>query len=613
LLPALARRLRSSPRLRVVRLLIKTSPFSAVALAAFVVASAVMPVAVLAAMGQVVGRVPAAAREGLGSTAGHQLMDWLVVSVIVYALTLVLGPVQGAISSTVKVRLTYAMQDRLISAVSLPTGIAHLEDPGALDELELAHGQLSAYYPADAPVTLAVVVGNRLSGLIACGVLGAYRWWLGLGLLVLWLLVRRPLRKVVAEQAAAFNAKAGLMRRARYLQQLAVKPAGAKETRVFGLADWLIDRYKQQWTLGMATAWRMLRRYNIGVTRLGAVVLAAYIGAVSVIAYGAYHHSMSLTTLAILLPMLVASAEVGDISWNDVALEWQLTALPNLESLELRLARPEPGSARPQKLPPAVPERELRFESIAFAYPGAPTEVFSRLDLVIPAGRSTAIVGLNGAGKTTLVKLLTGLHEPTGGRITVDGTDLATLEPSEWQRRVAVVFQDFVRYPTTAADNIGFGAVEFRDNREATRAAAARAGALEMIESLPKGWDTVLSRQYEGGVDLSGGQWQRVALARALMAVAHGARVLALDEPTAWLDVRGEAEFFANFLELTAGLTTIIISHRFATVRRADRICVLEHGEAREVGSHDELVRAGGRYAKMFAAQASRFESEPER
>jgi ATP-binding cassette subfamily B protein len=134
-----------------------------------------------------------------------------------------------------------------------------------------------------------------------------------------------------------------------------------------------------------------------------------------------------------------------------------------------------------------------------------------------------------------------------------------------------------------------------------------------MIESLPKGWDTVLSRQYEGGVDLSGGQWQRVALARALMAVAHGARVLALDEPTAWLDVRGEAEFFANFLELTAGLTTIIISHRFATVRRADRICVLEHGEAHEVGSHDELVRAGGRYAKMFAAQASRFESEPER
>ena len=200
------------------------------------------------------------------------------------------------------------------------------------------------------------------------------------------------------------------------------------------------------------------------------------------------------------------------------------------------------------------------------------------MDLVIPAGRSTAIVGLNGAGKTTLVKLLTGLHDPTRGRISVDGIDLSTVDAAVWQRRVAVVFQDFVRYPATAADNVGFGAVEHLGDLEATGAAARRAGAAGIVESLPRGWDTVLSRQYEGGVDLSGGQWQRIALARALMAVAHGARVLALDEPTAWLDVRGEAEFFANFLELTAGLTTVIISHRFSTVRRADRICVLEHG-----------------------------------
>ena len=149
-------------------------------------------------------------------------------------------------------------------------------------------------------------------------------------MLVLWLLVRLPLRRVVAEQAAVFGAKAGLMRRARYLQKPAVKPAGAKEARVFGFGNWLVDRYREQWTLGMAAAWQMLRRYNIDVTRLGVVVLAGYVGAISAIAYGAYHHMMSLTTLAILLPMLVASAEVGDISWNDVALEWQLTALPNL-------------------------------------------------------------------------------------------------------------------------------------------------------------------------------------------------------------------------------------------------------------------------------------------
>ena len=334
---AVRRKLESSPRLRVIGLLIETSPAWSLAVAAFVVVSAVMPVAVLAAMGLVVGRVPAAARSGLGSGAGRALVTALVISVIAYALTLVLGPVQGAISSAVKVRLSYAMQDRLIAAVSRPTGISHLEDPAALDELELAHGQLSAYYPADAPVTLAVVVGNRLSGLIACGVLGAYRWWLGLGMLLLWLVVRRPLRKVLAEQAAAFGAKAGLMRRARYLQQLAVKPGGAKEARVFGFGDWVIDATGSSGPSRWPASWQMLRRYNLGVTRLGVVVLAGYLGAISVIAYGAYHHTMSLTTLAILLPMLVASAEVGDISWNDVALEWQLTALPNLESLETRL------------------------------------------------------------------------------------------------------------------------------------------------------------------------------------------------------------------------------------------------------------------------------------
>jgi ATP-binding cassette subfamily B protein len=508
----LRQRFRRSARLRVIRLLWVTNRPSAVALAAFVLVSAVVPVAVLAAMGQVVGRVPAAARSGLGSPAGHALIVALVVSIATYAVTLVLGPVQGALSSAVKVLLTFAMQDRLIAAVSGPTGIAHLEDPSALNELELAHGQLSAYYPADAPTTLAVVVGNRLSGLFACGVLSIYRWWLGAGMLALWLLVRSPLRKVVAEQAEAFGRTAGLMRRARYLQKLAVKPGAAKEARVFGFGNWLIDRYREQWSLGMAASWQMLRRYNLGVTRLGLVVLAGYIGAISVIAEGAYHHQMTLTTLSTLLPMLIASAEVGEITWNDVALEWQLLALPNLELLEARLAVPgvpaQSGTAQSGTalLPAAAPAREVRFESVAFRYPGACTDVFTHLDLTIPAGRSTAIVGLNGAGKTTLVKLLTRLHDPTAGRILVDGIDLGPTDAAGWQRRVAVVFQDFVRYPATAADNVGFGAVEQLSELSSIRAASGRAGARDLIESLPKGWDTVLSRQYKGGVDLSGGQ-----------------------------------------------------------------------------------------------------------
>jgi ABC-type multidrug transport system fused ATPase/permease subunit len=259
--------------------------------------------------------------------------------------------------------------------------------------------------------------------------------------------------------------------------------------------------------------------------------------------------------------------------------------------------------------------------------------VLDGLDLAIPAGRSLAIVGANGAGKTTLIKLLCGLYEPTAGRVTVDGVDLRALLPADWQRRVAAIFQDFVQYHLTARENVVLGAPGHAEDLERLRAAAEKAGAAEVIEALPRGWDTVLSRRYEGGTDLSGGQWQRIALARALFAVepasrSHtplpgspagatrtpadpGARVLILDEPTAALDVRAEAALYERFLELTAGLTTIVISHRFSTVRRADRIVVLDGGRVAEDGTHESLVAAGGRYATMFALQAQRFVDGP--
>jgi ATP-binding cassette subfamily B protein len=257
--------------------------------------------------------------------------------------------------------------------------------------------------------------------------------------------------------------------------------------------------------------------------------------------------------------------------------------------------------------PSGLPRHEIRFEGVRFAYPGSDREVFSGLDLAIAANRSTAIVGANGAGKTTLVKLLARLHEPAAGRITADRIDIASLKADAWQRRIAVVFQDFARYPLPAADNVSFGAIEHGGDTQGIEAAADRAGARSFIESLPSSWDTPLSREFTGGADLSGGQWQRVALARALFAARHGASILVLDEPTSWMDVRGEAEFFERFLEITAGLTTIIISHRFSTVRLADDICVLDEGRLVEHGSHSELLEADGRYARMFSLQASRF------
>jgi ABC-type multidrug transport system fused ATPase/permease subunit len=248
----------------------------------------------------------------------------------------------------------------------------------------------------------------------------------------------------------------------------------------------------------------------------------------------------------------------------------------------------------------AIPAREIRFRDVRFAYPSdeGAAPVLEHLDLTIPAGSSLAIVGQNGAGKTTIAKLLCRLYDPQSGAIQIDGIDLREFDLASWRSRIAAVFQDFVRFELPLRDNVApSGAPD-----EVIQAALGAAGAADLAAL-----DTVLARGYDGGTDLSGGQWQRVALARALAAVDTGAGIVLLDEPTAQLDVRGESEIFDRLLAATRHCTTILISHRFSTVRHADRICVLEHGRVIELGTHDELMALGGRYRTMFDLQAQRF------
>ncbi|HUA48515.1 MAG TPA: ABC transporter ATP-binding protein [Solirubrobacteraceae bacterium] len=602
-------RVTASPRTRALLLLWRSSRALSVAAAAFVVAEGALPVLVLVAMGRVTGAIPGAVEHGLSSPAGHRLLLDLAEAGVIYALSLLRGPVEDAITAAATARVDAVMQRRLVSAVCAPAGIEHLEDREVLNQLASARGELLGSQPAGAPLALVSQLGDRLTGVLACAALAiGFHWWLGVGLLAVWLGVRRPLADGMRLQASRVRSAAEPMRRSWYMLGLAWKPPAAKEVRMFGLGDWIAERHRDEWLKGIQPGWDGLRRLQRSAWITGGVVLVTYAIVAGWLGWAGYHDQISLRTLATMLPMLPTSMAAGSISYADISLEQLLSALPDLDSLTSRLARS--GSLSAGGAPASGLPRELvSFDRVGFTYPGAASSVLSELDLELRVGHSLGLVGVNGAGKTTLVTLLAGMREPTAGRITVDGRPLNELSAREWQRQVAVVYQDFARLPLTAAENVGLFGAGAAEPALLERA-AEQAGATDIIASLARGWDTVLSPHYAGGVDLSGGQWQRIALARALYAVSAGARVLVLDEPTAQLDVRGEAAFYERFLELTAGVTSIVISHRFASVRRANRIAVLDGGHITELGTHEQLLAGGGTYAHMFKLQAERFAAD---
>jgi ATP-binding cassette subfamily B protein len=603
-------RLASSPRLRVVRLDTETSRGLTVAMVLYVLADGFLPIVALVALGRAVGKIPPAVAHGLGSPSGHSLLIALAVGTVAYGLSLLRSPVEALLEAYCSAAMSTGMQRRLARAVCEPEGVEHLEDSAVLDKLASASGELSTSGPADAPLLLASALGDRLSGFLACVTLATFRWWVGLFFFAGWTAIRPPLRKMLAERATLVRRAAPELRHSWYYLGFSYRAEFAKETRMFGLADWILARHRAAWLTGMAGPWAQLRRFQQRALLFGLIVAAMYVTGAGALGLAAYQHTISLGTVAVMLPMFASTAQAGGVTIADVSLEQTLASVPDLDEIIARLrARAVPGARDAAGLPAT----SVRFEAVSYRYPAASDKpVIDGLDLDLAAGQSLAVVGINGAGKTTLVTLLARLREATGGRILIDGTDIRELDARSWQRQVAVVYQDFTRYPLTARENVGFRDIGAQPGEQsideaALESAAARAGALDLIRELPAGWDTICSPGFVGGTDLSGGQWQRIALARALYSAARGARVLVLDEPTAQLDVRAEAAFYNRFLELTEGLTTIVISHRFATVRRADRIAVLDGGRITELGSHDELLAAGGSYAEMFTLQAAQF------
>ena len=534
---------------------------------------------------------------------GQSLAFPLALAGGVFVLLQILTPIHQAISANLGDHTAAWLYDRLTDACVGPPGMGHLEDPRLTSDLTVARDFDLGMTGPPMNISMDFIAGGlveMIGGLTCALFLFGYAWWAPFVLGGAWSATHWLLRESGVWRDRNTDEVRSAQRDADYAYRLAVDPSPSKELRLFGLVEWTIDRFVTRRTKLHTLQYEATRLREKPLALSLLIVLGANFLVFWSLAQDAANGTIGLGQIIVFAQVAVGTSAIafGGLNW---ALDGGAAPVAAVLRLEPAMA---PAGALPAGTRDATgaPAREIHFKDVTFAYPGG-APVLEHFDLTIPAGSSMAIVGQNGAGKTTLAKLLCRLYDPQSGSIEIDGVDVRAFSLESWRRRLAAVFQDFIRFELPLRDNVApAGAPD-----DVVRAALESAGASQLASL-----ETVLARGYEGGTDLSGGQWQRVALARALAAVELGAGIVLLDEPTAQLDVRGEAEIFDRILEATRRCTTILISHRFSTVRHADRICVIEHGRVVELGTHDELMALSGRYRTMFDLQAQRFGAEDE-
>ncbi|TDC84550.1 ABC transporter ATP-binding protein [Micromonospora sp. KC606] len=588
-----------------------------VALALLLVLGALLPPAGAVAMAQLVGRIQTAVPTGapLSATALP-----LLVFVLVLLLGHVVDTVVAPLAFLTTARVDGAHRARVAGLTTACSTIAPLEDPQVRALIRAARADPENWTeqtPGAGAVAGLRLAGNLIGVAGGCLVLARYAGWLVPALLLPALLNGALRQRDAARGIAVWRAGTVDGARGQRWKDVATSPAEGKDIRIYGLGAWLTGRIQRHALAMEGPVWALLaRRIPREAGQLLLVGVPLVVGYAVVAAGGAGAPAGSDRVVAATAVLVSGVAIFQALGWTEelrvaVAAAGCLRATVDLaarlptseQAAALRPAADANDAGRVRRARPPL----VRFEGVSFAYPSARRPVLDRLDLEIRPGELLAVVGLNGAGKSTLIKLLAGLYEPDEGRVTADGVNIAVLGAAAWRSRLAIVFQDFVRYHLPARDNVVLGRGDHPPEEATLAAAAADAGLEPVLARLPAGWDTPLARTATGGVDLSGGQWQQVVLARAHYAVRMGADLLVLDEPTAHLDVRTEFEVFRRLAGNRGRASVVLISHRLSTVRHADRIVLLDGGRITENGDHDELIARRGRYAELFAIQARRF------